>query len=402
MTDAALPATERLYWTQPQARTFEAVVLAVQGQRVAVNRTLFYPEGGGQPCDTGTLRWNGEQASVIDVQKEGGVIWHTLEGDVPVMGQPVGGELNWARRYRHSQRHTAEHLLAQAFSRIQPSFGVRAVSMRGPECTLDLAGQPSEADARAALQLLRTMQRHDLSLSTVMVQPNDLGRYPLRRPPQVNGEVRVVLFGTPDGDIWEASACGGTHLPLASQAAPVVVTRQEHIKNGLTRVTFMAGEEATERLEQVYGQATALAHTFSTGLEVLPARVQSMRDDLLNTTAELDRLRRQVAAFRLAGAERQPLAGGSFALLELDDEQLLRPLLDAALEQGQGVTAVLCASGQCGIASTLPQFPAGTLLRSWLDLAGGRGGGRPELAQGQTTQPERFREAALAWEGTAR
>ncbi|GGR35775.1 alanyl-tRNA editing protein [Deinococcus ruber] len=397
MTDVALPATERLYWTQPQAQHFDAEVVATDGPHVALNRTLFYPEGGGQPCDTGTLTWNGAAVQITDVQKRGGVIWHTLTGDVPPPGQRVSGELDWARRHRHSQRHTAEHLLAQAFSRVLPQFAVQSVSMRGSECTLDLAGQPSEAHAQAAQQLLMSMLRHDLILDTQVVTADQLTNFPLRRPPQVSGNVRVVLFRTPDGEIWEASACGGTHLPRASMAAPVVILRLERIKGGLTRVVFMAGEEATERLSQVYGQALSLARSFSTSLDLLPLRVQDTRDELTAQTAETDHLRRELAAVRWHGAAHQQIVGGTFTCVQLDDERLLRPLLDQAARQPQSVTAVVCSSGQCGIASSLTSFPAGTLLRAWLEAAGGRGGGRPELAQGQTTSPSVFLETAAAW-----
>ena len=393
-----LPPTERLYWTQPQAHHFTARVLGVRGQAVALDRTLFYPEGGGQPCDAGTLTWHADSAQVTDVQSGGGgVIWHTLTGSMPAVGENVSGDLDATRRYRHSQRHTAEHLLAQAFFRVQPSFAVRSVSMRGPECTLDLAGQPGEGHVQAAQALLTGMLRGDLTLDTRIVWPDKLAAYPLRRPPQVSGEVRVVLFREPDGRIWEASACGGTHLPRASQAAPVVILRLERLKGDLTRVTFMAGEEASEQLMQVYAGSVALARSFSTGLNDLPARVQELRGSLERSAAESAALRRRLADALLSAAGRQPLVGGSFALLHLDDDTLLRPLLERATGQAASVTAAVCPSGACGVASSLPDRPAGSLLHAWLSLAGGRGGGRPELAQGQAGDPQAFAAAALEW-----
>ena len=395
-SDPLSPATEKLYWTRPQDRTFTATVTAVDGQRLALGRTLFYPEGGGQPCDTGTLAWAGGNGQVTDVQKEGETVWHTLEGQPPEVGAQVTGTLDWARRYRHSQRHTAEHLLAQAFWRVNPAFRVRSVSMRGPECTLDLAGQPGESHVLAAQALLQGALREGLTLETVMVAADALSAYPLRRPPQVEGEVRVVLFREPGGKVWEASACGGTHLPFGVQAAPVVVLKTERVKGDLTRVTFMAGEEATERLSGVYTQAQTMARGFSVGVERLPERVADLQAELKAAQDTAAALRRQLAAGMLAQAEWNPVPGGRFALLQTPDDLLL-PVLEEAGHEPGSLSVVLTAGGRCGAASTLPEYPAQTLLRGWLAQAGGRGGGRPELAQGQAELPEDFRQAVQAW-----
>ncbi|WP_407570662.1 alanyl-tRNA editing protein [Deinococcus altitudinis] len=401
ISDPLSPATEKLYWTRPQERTFTATVTATDGQRVALDRTLFYPEGGGQPCDSGTLDWPGHTAQVSDVQKDNGraageTVWHTLDGQPPEVGSRVTGTLDWARRYRHSQRHTAEHLLAQAFWRVNPAFGVRSVSMRGPECTLDLAGQPGESHVLAAQNILTERLREGLTLQTVMVGADQLSAYPLRRPPQVEGEVRVVLFRDADGEVWEASACGGTHLPVGVQAAPVVILRTERVKNELTRVTFMAGEEATERLSAVYGQAQALARGFSVGMERLPERVADLQAELRAAQEAAAALRRQLAAGMLAQAEWKPMAEGRFAWLETADDLLL-PVLEAAGNQPGSLSVVLAPDGSCGVASGMAEYPAQTLLKGWLAQSGGRGGGRAELARGATPQPELFRNAVLGW-----
>ena len=404
---SGLPPTERPYWSQPQARTFAATVMATRGQHVALDRTLFYPEGGGQSCDAGTLSWEGGDAQVKDVQKTGDTIWHTLEGQLPTVGSGVTGTLDWERRYRHSQRHTAEHLLAQAFWRVNSAFGVRSVGMRGPECTLDLAGQPGESHVLAAQALLVGALREGLSLETVMVDVENLGDYPLRRPPQVGGQVRVVLFREPGGAIWEASACGGTHLPIGVQAAPVVVLKTERIKNDLTRVTFMAGEEATERFSGVYAQAQALARGFSLGIERLPERVAQLQTELNNMEHRLTTTHRELASQALKQAIWHRIPGGEAALVqpgdtlpdlpELEQSELVPHVLELAARNLACVVVVLAPDGGCGVASSLPQYSAQTLLNSWLAQSGGRGGGRPELARGQTERPGDFKLAVKNW-----
>ncbi|WP_034351884.1 serine-tRNA(Ala) deacylase AlaX, partial [Deinococcus phoenicis] len=258
--------TRPLYHEAPTRLTFTATVTEVREGAAALDATAFYPEGGGQNGDAGVLRWPGGEVRVRETRKDraSGMIWHELAGPaggvsagtVPAVGTPVTGEVDAARRWRNMARHSAEHLLAQAFHRVNPAFGVAAVSMRNAEGTLDLTGDPTEADIQAAEALLReTLARTDLTLDTPTVPETELHRYPLRREAKVRGNVRLVIFRDAGGTPFDVSACGGTHVPRASLAAPVVVLRSERIRGGLTRVVFMAGEEASEYLSGVYREA---------------------------------------------------------------------------------------------------------------------------------------------------
>jgi misacylated tRNA(Ala) deacylase len=103
--------TEQLYQTDSYLKEFEATVTATDGQAVALDRSAFYPAGGGQPNDLGTLTWPGGSANVAQVKKQGADVWHTLEGDVPPEGTPVRGVLDWERRYQLMRTHTALHVL---------------------------------------------------------------------------------------------------------------------------------------------------------------------------------------------------------------------------------------------------------------------------------------------------
>jgi misacylated tRNA(Ala) deacylase len=103
--------TEQLYATDSYARAFDAAVTAAEGSAVALDRTAFYPGGGGQPNDTGTLTWDGGSAQVVKVKRQGADVWHTLQGDLPPVGTAVHGQLDWERRYRLMRTHTALHVL---------------------------------------------------------------------------------------------------------------------------------------------------------------------------------------------------------------------------------------------------------------------------------------------------
>jgi misacylated tRNA(Ala) deacylase len=103
--------TEQLYQTDSYLQTFDAVVTAVEGRAVRLDRTAFYPGGGGQPTDHGELSWAGGSARVSKARKQGNEVWHTLEGDVPTVGTRVRGALDWERRYQLMRTHTALHVL---------------------------------------------------------------------------------------------------------------------------------------------------------------------------------------------------------------------------------------------------------------------------------------------------
>src|SRR5205823_1383816 len=101
----------QLYHTDSYRREMDAVVTQVEGNRVALDQTVFYAQSGGQPADYGILSWSDGQSKVIDVRRQGEVIWHQLEGPIPSEGTQVHGQLDWARRYALMRAHTALHIL---------------------------------------------------------------------------------------------------------------------------------------------------------------------------------------------------------------------------------------------------------------------------------------------------
>jgi len=103
--------TEQLYQTDSYVKEFEAVITAADGLAVTLDRTAFYPGGGGQPHDLGVLTWAGGTIQVLKVQKQADEVWHTLAGGPPPVGTPVHGALEWRRRYQLMRTHTALHVL---------------------------------------------------------------------------------------------------------------------------------------------------------------------------------------------------------------------------------------------------------------------------------------------------
>lgn len=360
---------------------------------VALDRSAFYPESGGQPADTGTLGGT----RVRDVQIRAGRVWHRIEGGPLQPGDDVAGEIDWERRFRHMQRHTAQHLLSQAFLRVDASFETRSVGLTGPDCTLDLAGAPPLEALVQAEALANRVAYGNLSIEAFEVDEAEIPQYPLRRPPKVHGTIRLVKMGD-----FELSACGGTHLASTAEAAPIKILKVENIRGDLTRATFRAGLEALEDYREKHEVAYGLAVDFSARVGELPQRIAALSAAERATAQELAALRACVAlllADRLK-ADSMDAAGVRLVrhILPAADAGLLRPLADA-LVAGPGTVALLGvrddAKAQLLFArSEDVDTDLRPILRAALEPIDGRGGGRPDRAQGGGTAPEAI-EAAL-------
>lgn len=374
----------RLYQREGYRKAFESTVLEVRpADRTAheetgwvrLEDTLFYPTSGGQPHDTGALG----EAEVTDVNVAGGAVWHRLKGPLPEVGQRVSGTLDWPRRYRHMQRHSAQHLLSQAFVQVDPTFETRAVSLSGPVCTLDLAGAPGAEDVERAETVALEAMYAGLTVTAFEVDEADLPRYPLRRPPKVSGRVRLVKMGD-----FELSACGGTHLRRTSEALPLKVLGQGRIRGVLTRVHFTAGWEAQADYGLKHRLVTDLAGSFSAHVTDVPVRVGALQAALRERERDLEAakvrlaqgLADHLAAHRTGNVVQHVLAEGEADLLEPLAQRLV----------AQGVTALLGAEGErAQLLFMQPEGGNGNMreaLASALPFVDGRGGGSSGRAQG--------------------
>ena len=353
--------------------------MAEQGAWIRLNETYFYPTSGGQPHDTGVLENATRQLEVGDVRVTDAQVWHRLEGDPFTVGTLVSGTLDWARRYRHMQRHSAQHLLSQVFVQLNPAFETRSVSLQGPVCTLDLAGNPQEGDLQHAEVLVNRVAYANLEIHAFEIDERDLGSYPLRRPPKVSGRIRLVQMGD------ELSACGGTHLRRTGEALPIKLTRLERVR-GSARVSFMAGWEALDDLRAKHRRMGELAHAFNTQPDAVPERVEALRLELGTTkralTLSRQRLARSLAERLHREAEGQPIV----YQLPSEDADLLGPLAQALVSYGGTVALLGAAQGERAqllfIRHETGRGDMKDILQVALARLGGRGGGSAARAQG--------------------
>jgi misacylated tRNA(Ala) deacylase len=230
-------STELLYLRDAYMTTANASVTAVDGDRVTLDRTVLYPTGGGQPHDTGILRWEGGEASVVGVRKEGDSVWHTVEGGVPEVGAEVSVSVDWDRRHRLMRTHTALHVLCGV---IWNEWGVPVTggNMEPLSARMDFEFDPLpegfgarvEELVNAEIAAARPIEVSFLPRAEAVLD-EALIRTKVNLVPESVAEVRVVdIVGL------DKQADGGTHVRSTSEVGRVRVVKTESKGKGNKRV----------------------------------------------------------------------------------------------------------------------------------------------------------------------
>ena len=382
--------TRKLYWQNPYRKTFTArVVQRLDGERpgVILNRTIFYPTGGGQPHDMGELAG----ISVLDVTNDSaGNIIHWLESSLPEDLDEVSGEIGWTRRYDHMQQHSGQHLLSAAFQDIlyRPTIGFH---LSENSATIDLPGPPPDEDAVS--RVLAFVQKTISEARPITAREYSLQEaihLPLRKPPSVDGPIRVVEI---EGLDW--SACGGTHVRNTSEIGHLVITRMER-RGDQTRVYFLAGGRANADHLQRIRITRDLSALLTTGINDLPAAIQRIQEQVKGSKKALRQAQElliQAEAKRLIAEA--PHTGGIdivYHIVESDDFKEMKRLSQALITFPR-VVALLGWVGEDGarwIAGRSSNVPLDMLesLAELKETFGIQGGGSSDLIQGAAKDEE--------------
>jgi len=386
--------TQSLYYQDAYLRAFTGRIVGrrqVDGRpAVALDRTAFYPTGGGQPHDTGTL--NG--VAVTDVFAADGVIWHVLEADLP--DEVVTGALNWPRRFDHMQQHTGQHVLSQAFVTCCHAETV-AFHLGAEISTIDLNRTDLDADALAAAEATANAVVDEARpVTATFVTQEELARLPLRKPPKVTEAIRIVQV---EGFDW--SACGGTHVANSAQIGLIKIVGAERRGTEL-RVSFLCGRRARADYGRLQALASGLAARFTCSQDEVPAAIERLAREQQATRKALEELEAQWAEATAAAwwAESAAVDGRRIIARALDAPPERVKALAQALRSRPGTIALLAARGErpqlIFARSDDVMLNMGELMRTATAAAGGRGGGRPEWAQGGAPTAEGLDRALSA------
>lgn len=383
--------TDRLYYTDARLTEFAATVTAVDGTRVRLDRSAFYPTSGGQQCDRGVLGG----VPVADVIDDGGDVTHVLGGPAAfAAGDTVFGTIDWARRFDHMQQHTGQHLLSALFEDLcrAPTMSVH---FGDASCTLDVDGAISHdaavkvearANAVAAENRPVTVTFEDAATATG-----------LRKPSDRTGTLRIVAI-----DGIDRSACGGTHVRTTGEIGPVLVRRLEKYKS-LTRVEFLCGARAAARARADYDALAGMAAALTAGIDELPPLVAAQSAALRAMESEHKKLAESLAVFRARDlhAAAAPGPDGNRRVTAAGTPDELRLLAHAISALDHAVFIGTCDAPPSVVCSASADsgVNAGAVLKAALALHGGRGGGNAKVAQGTAPTPDALRAVAAQLAG---
>ena len=366
--------TEKLYYAQPPVLEFTARVLACEedkkGWQVVLDRTAFYPEGGGQPADRGFLGG----AHVLDVHEKEGVIRHLTDAPLAV-GEAVEGRVDAPRRLDLTQQHSGEHILSGL---LHSMFGAENVGFHiGQDYLLMDLSVPVDAEGLAAAEAAANrVVWQDVETQAVWYEKEQLAHLTYRSKKELEGPVRLVTM--PGAD---CCACCGTHVQRTGQVGQIKIIDHINYKSG-TRLQVVCGTRALARHRLVDGQCRRAGAALSAPVEGLAAAVQRQKAEL------------EAAKFRLTGLENQLFA--LWAAGETDANPLvckpglgpdgLRRLAAALSESRTGVCCAVSEKEGGGLAYAIACTDEGADLRPLCkelnQALDGRGGGKPGFVQG--------------------
>ena len=383
--------TEKLYYQDATLKTFAARVverLTHEGHpAVVLDRTAFYPTGGGQPNDRGKLG----DALVVDVleREADGAVIHVLE---PCEGSEtfarvddkVTGELDWPRRFDLMQQHTGQHILSQAFI---VAADAETIGFHLTEDTLTIDVDKRDlalADVERAEDLANQLIFEDRPVIARFVAAQELAQMPLRKPPKVETNIRIVEV---EGFDW--SPCGGTHVSRAGQVGLIKIVKLDR-RSDVLRVEFKCGARALADYRRKHQVVQQVAGGLSVGFSELGRTVERMQAEARGLRKKLADAESELLVYQAAELDDKAEERGAFRLVtgvwaERDPIQL-RTLAKKLTAKPR--TVALLGSGGCQpmfvfARSTDLSLDLAPLLRGAIERIGGKGGGgKPDFCQG--------------------
>jgi alanyl-tRNA synthetase len=389
-----LPDTDQLYYDD-QARTeFEAVVLDVFERAdgdydVVLDQTLFYPEGGGQPADHGTLSTEDATVDVTDVQRQQGVILHRASDD-PGTGEIVTGSIDAERRRQLMRHHTATHIIGHATRTVLGEH----IRQAGAQKSTDSA----RLDVRHYERITRAEVKEIERVANDLVQANVAvtQEWPERHEAEAEHGFDLYQGGIPPGEQIrlihvgeDVQACGGTHVAYTGDIGAIKVRSTEPIQDGVERITFAAGAAAIEATQATEDALYDAAAVLDVDPEAVPDTAERFFTEWKERGKQIDELKEQLAAARASGAD----AGRE---VDLDGTTAVVQRLDADMDELRATANAIAADGQVSVIGSAhddsAQFVvaapdgsgvnAGQVVGRLAEQVGGGGGGPPDFAQG--------------------
>lgn len=386
-----LPKTERLYYDDQERMEFEAVVLDVfensDGYDVVLDQTMFYPEGGGQPADRGSLSTDDETVEVTDVQLIDGVILHRTDGN-PGKGEFVRGRIDIDRRYQLMRNHTATHIIIHAARQILGDHVRQAGAQKGV--------RSSRIDIRHYQRISRGELKQIERLANEIVTNNSVVKqeWPHRHEAEEEYGFDLYQGGIPPGTnirlihvAGDTQACAGTHVSRTGDIGAIKVLRTERVQDGVERIVFAAGSAAIKAVQELEDTLLDAADTFDVSPSEVASTAERFFEEWKERGKQIDELTRQLAETKASSDQGNEITVGDATVVvrRIDvPSNELRATANAIVDDGR--VAVL-ASGvdDAQFVVAVPEsvnLDAGDLVGELAEMVGGGGGGPSDFAQG--------------------
>jgi alanyl-tRNA synthetase len=373
--------------SEPEVTSFEATLVEADGVELVLEETYFYPEGGGQPADRGTI----DGVAVTNVQDRDGRVVHELESAAGIdAGETVTAEIDPAFRTYCRRAHTASHILYGAGRRLFDDIGYGGFGITPEKVRVDFETSTTIDDA-VLVDLERLVNRivWDGRAVSWTIEPAEEAledpeiAFNTKTEEGISGdEVRVVTI-----DGWDVAACGGTHVTNTVEIGPVAVLDRSNPGEGLTRVEFSVGPEGIEHRAQEKAALLEAAGAAGTGPGDVPDEVHRLRDEVQTLESTIADLEGQLAGFQLQQLRED--------VRERDDRTWLvgaidgldaNALGDQAKELAGDAAEVVALAGRDGrtflVVADGTEGNAAAVVEDVTDEFGGGGGGSPQFAQG--------------------
>ncbi|MCK4243958.1 alanine--tRNA ligase, partial [Candidatus Bathyarchaeota archaeon] len=297
---SGLPDTELLFYKNSYQRTFRGKVLrVVDGKYVVLDKTLFYPESGGQPADHGVLKTKLSKVKVVDVQKVGNIIVHTVEGKPPTVEEEVVGEIDWDRRLSLMRNHAATHIITGTVRRVLGEHAWQAGAQKGVERSrLDISHwrrlTPEQIEKIESLANTVVMDNVPVT-ATWMLREEAEKRYGFRlyQGGVVPGrEIRVVTVGD-----WDVEACGGIYCKTTGEIGVIKIIRTERVQDGIERIVFSVGSPAVKFTRDRDSSLEKTASLLNVPVEKVVEATESIVTEFKEDRRKIDRLMESLSAY---------------------------------------------------------------------------------------------------------
>lgn len=372
--------TEKLFYRDSYMKEFDAVVISCDAfeeknketrYRVVLDQTAFFPEGGGQTADTGVL----DTVRVLDVREKGDEIYHIVEMPLEA-GKTVHGKLNWEERFSKMQQHSGEHILSGL---VHEKYGYDNVGFHlGTEAvTLDFNGILTKEQMREIEWLANEAVFKNLEIGVSYPSKEELKTLTYRSKIAIEGQVRLVSI--PGYDIC---ACCAPHVARTGEIGMIKLVSMQNYKGGV-RITIQCGSRALKDYNRKEAGVKAVSNMLSAKEDQIAEAVQHLKDEIIRLTGENEGLALQILGQKAAQVPQgskfvclfeQGLTGGR--MREYVNQVLERDVAECVLFNGEDT------EGYRYVAASKSE-DVRPLAKALNAACGGRGGGKPDMVQGQ-------------------